>query len=74
MQAKYLERQSNTRSAGAGEAVLREAAGRAKVVITHRALFAHRIEYRYYKRSLHIDKRLSNYIRLFGRSLLPAFR
>src|SRR5439155_7913281 len=39
MEAKYLETQSHTRPAGSREALLREAAGRAKVVIIHRALF-----------------------------------
>jgi len=40
MQAKYLETQSNTRSAGSREALLREGAGREKVVIIRPALFA----------------------------------
>jgi hypothetical protein len=39
MQAKYLERQSHTLPAGSPQALLREAAGRAKVVIIHRAPF-----------------------------------
>src|SRR6266436_6731478 len=56
MQAKYLETKSHTRSAGSRQALLREAAGRAKVVIIHRALFAVSHRYCCYERILHIDK------------------
>jgi hypothetical protein len=58
MQAKYLETQSNTRSAGSREALLREGAGREKVVIIHPALFAVSHRYRCCNSILYIDKRI----------------